>query len=70
VLAVDVLAAAPLLSATTLAAAAAGIVVEVTHRTKQRLFGAREAGAAARPGRPATAAGAGARARAAADPGY
>ena len=55
VLAVDVLAAAPLLSATTLAAAigmsvknaialldgflAAGIVVEVTHRAKRRLFG-------------------------------
>jgi hypothetical protein len=54
-LAVDVLAAAPLLSATTLAAAigmsvknaialldgflAAGIVVEVTHRAKRRLFG-------------------------------
>jgi hypothetical protein len=55
VLAVDVLAAAPLLSATTLAVAigmsvknaiglldgslAAGIVVEVTHRAKRRLFG-------------------------------
>jgi hypothetical protein len=55
VLAVDVLAAAPLISATTLAAAigmsvknaialldgflAAGIVVEVTHRAKRRLFG-------------------------------
>ena len=55
VLAVDVLAATPLISATTLAAAigmsvknaiglldgflAAGIVVEVTHRAKRRLFG-------------------------------